>query len=132
LSSDGAKYPPDFEACWKAYRHVKGRSSKPATLSAWRKLPADERSALLGAVERYAACGHEPNADCGAPAMERWLNKSRHLDWLNPDSGTTPAIVQRTTHERPHHDARFAAKQANTAVLERGAIQAARRYREQP
>ena len=94
-SGDAAvKYPDVFEACWKAYPHVKGRSSKTKACGYWRRLPAETRTALLGAIERYAAKGREPNSECGAPAMERWLRDSRFLDWLASDQ--TAAVMAHT------------------------------------
>lgn len=78
------EYPDDFEACWRAYPHVKGRSSKSKALTWWRKISAGRRALMLGAVERYAREGREPREDCGAPAMDRWLREQRYLDWLQP------------------------------------------------
>lgn len=75
-------YPEAFEAAWKAYPHVKGRSSKPDSLTHWRKLSAEDRAALPQAVQRYAREGREPKMECGAPAMDRWLKHEKHADWL--------------------------------------------------
>lgn len=75
-------YPSDFEAAWKAYPHVKGRSSKSKSLGYWRRLSAPRRALLPAAIARYAKEGREPREDCGAPAMERWLRDTRYLDWL--------------------------------------------------
>jgi hypothetical protein len=47
-------------------------------------------------------------------------------NWLRRASENSP----RRAHERPHHDAKFAARQDNLAALERGADIAARFYRE--
>lgn len=88
-------YPEDFEAAWKAYPHAKGRSAKPKALAAWRKLPAQARAELPSACARYAADGKEPKADCGAPAMQRWLAEERFTDWLAADGSAAPAPVWR-------------------------------------
>lgn len=79
---DRPEFPEDFVACWKAYPHVRGRSSKTKALGYWRRISATRREALPGAIARYAKDGREPNEDCGAPAFERWLRDSRYLDWL--------------------------------------------------
>ncbi|HEY9219524.1 MAG TPA: hypothetical protein VIO94_15865 [Phenylobacterium sp.] len=79
------EYPVDFEVCWKAYPHVKGRSSKPKTLSVWRRIPAQHRLLLLAAIVRYAKEGREPRQECGAQAMERWIRDQRYLDWMGGD-----------------------------------------------
>lgn len=85
------KYPEPFEAIWKAYPHVKGRSSKPKAFAVWRRLPVNIRSSLPPAIARYAREGREPKADCGAPAMERWLRDGRYEDWIaQPDGRPIP------------------------------------------
>jgi len=81
-TSDSNVVPEDFEAAWKAYPHVRGRSSRPKALIQWRRLPPEARGLLTEAVARYAREGREPRADCGAPAMDRWLRDGRHIDWL--------------------------------------------------
>jgi uncharacterized protein YdaU (DUF1376 family) len=42
-------YPEPFEAAWKAYPHIKGRSSKPKALGYWRRLSSATRQALPSA-----------------------------------------------------------------------------------
>lgn len=86
-------YPEPFEAAWKAYPHVKGRSSKPKALGFWRRLPPATREALPSAIACYARDGREPKAECGAPAMQRWLSEARFEDWLMPDSQSTPTAT---------------------------------------
>ena len=86
-----ASSSPEFDAAWRAYPHVRGRSSKPKALAHWRRLPAAVREALPAAVARYAREGREPRAECGAPAMDRWLRDGRHLDWLQAPSAPAPA-----------------------------------------
>jgi hypothetical protein len=76
------KYPPDFEAVWKAYPHIKGRSSKSKSHGFWRRLSRARRDRLPSAIAGYAREGREPKADCGAPAMQRWLAEERYLDWM--------------------------------------------------
>ena len=82
--------PEPFELAWKAYPHVKGRSSKTKSLACWRRLPASVRDQLTPAIGRYAKAGREPNSDCGAPAMERWLRDDRYLDWLDGPEASKP------------------------------------------
>lgn len=82
IEANASVVSADFEEAWRAYPHTKGRSSKAKTLTAWRKLPFLEKAAMPTACERYAAEGREPCADCGAPAMDRWLRDGRHMDWL--------------------------------------------------
>lgn len=89
-------YPDLFEQAWKAYPHVKGRSSKPKALGHWRRLPASERELLPAACAAYRAKGREPNAECGSPGMDRWLRDGRHADWLaSPKTSptATPEVI---------------------------------------
>lgn len=90
------KYHADFEVTWKAYPHVKGRSSKPKSYGYWRRIPAETRLRLPAAIERYKARGREPNGDCGAPAMERWIRDRRFLDWLDDTPDEPPAAPRAT------------------------------------
>lgn len=85
-----SKYPSAFDESWKAYPHVRGRSSKPKSLGAWRRLAPSTRQQLPSAIARFAREGREPKADCGAPAMERWLAKEQYLDWTE-DAAPPPA-----------------------------------------
>jgi uncharacterized protein YdaU (DUF1376 family) len=84
-------YPEPFEAAWKAYPHVKGRSSKPKALGHWRRLSPATRQALPSAVARYARDGREPRAECGAPAMQRWLADARFADWM-PEAESSAGV----------------------------------------
>lgn len=84
-------YPEPFEAAWKAYPHVKGRSSKPKALGYWRRLSPATRQALPSAVARYARDGREPKAECGAPAMQRWLADARFADWM-PEAESSAGV----------------------------------------
>jgi hypothetical protein len=100
---DGAqvptKYPEPFETAWKAYPHVKGRSSKSKSLAAWRRLPAVVRTQLPAAIARYAREGREPRAECGARAMERWIRDALYEDWLaDPPKGGELNRAQRLQH----------------------------------
>lgn len=91
--------PAAFEALWLAYPHVKGRSSKPAALTAWRRLPADVQDRLPAAARRYANEGREPKAECGAKAMERWLRGGLYADWLDGSDAQTQATAKRFPDE---------------------------------
>lgn len=78
----------DFEALWKAYPHVKGRSSKPKSRLAWEQFDGDIRRALPAAASRFKAEGVKPqNGPC---ALERWLEEERWIDWLAPDAPPPP------------------------------------------
>lgn len=101
-------YPEPFEAAWKAYPHVKGRSSKPKALGFWRRLPPATREALPSAIARYARDGREPKAECGAPAMQRWLSEARFEDWLTPDQKPVPSAATNDPAVRAHRLQHFA------------------------
>lgn len=95
----------DFELAWKAYPHVKGRSSKRKTRLAWPKIPISIRRVLPASIRRYASEGREPNSDCGAAAMERWIRDERYLDWLP----VTEVITSRSPEERAEQEAKWRA-----------------------
>lgn len=104
--------PAEFEELWRAYPHVKGRSSKRKALAEWTRISTDTRLALPAAVSRYRTEGREPKEDCGAPAMERWLRDQRYLDWIN-DGELPPKIW--TQAEKDAHDARILGISASIA-----------------
>lgn len=110
-------YPEEFEAAWKAYPHARARSSKPESLSAWRRLPDGERQGLAAACERYRREGREPRMDCGAPAMERWIKRSLHQHWLAPQASR--AATQDGPVD-PAVQARRMRRYADTGVWELG------------
>lgn len=85
---DEKPYPDLFEAAWKAYPHVKGRSSKPKALGFWLRLSRTHRDQLPAACARYAREGREPKAECGAAGMHVWLKDQKHLDWLEGPPST--------------------------------------------
>lgn len=97
-------YPEAFDLAWRAYPHIRGRSSKPKSLAAWRRIPVSERDRLPVAVNRYAREGREPKQDCGAPAFDRWLRDARHLDWLTDDvaASESPASPAVLAHRQRH------------------------------
>jgi hypothetical protein len=90
------QYPEPFEAAWKAYPHIRGRSSKPKALGLWRRLPAHVRAALPAAVARYAREGREPRMDCGAPGMDRWLRDAKYEDWMAAEQPRPASAVPLT------------------------------------
>lgn len=98
-------YPPQFECHWLAYPHVKGRSSKPASLAEWRKLPDDERDDLAKAISEFAAT-EQATKDGGqfVPGLERWLRKGQWRDFLSVTQATTQ---QGETPIWEHRVARF-------------------------
>ncbi len=76
--------PEPFEAAWKAYPHVEGRSSKPNALAEWKKLGEDEQAGLPAAIQRFAPKVGQAHGDKGAPCMARWLKDGKHLNWMPP------------------------------------------------
>lgn len=91
--------PPEFEEAWKAYPHIKGRSSKKLALAEWRKMAPPDRPRLAVACRRYASEGREPRGDCGAPAMERWLKRGLYQEWWG-DGGNIVSISPEWLAER--------------------------------
>ncbi len=75
-------YPEPFEAVWRAYPHVEGRSSKDKSMDEWDRLPEDEREALPAAIVRFKPKVAEAHGDRGAPCMSRWLKDGKHLNWI--------------------------------------------------
>ncbi|MBP7705572.1 MAG: hypothetical protein KA105_09860 [Caulobacter sp.] len=84
-------YPDAFEAAWKAYPHHVNRSSKPDSLTQWRKLPQDERDGLADACQRFRAGVSETCGGKGAPDMARWLRAGKHLNWIQQ---AQPAVAK--------------------------------------
>lgn len=72
-----------FEALWKAYPHVKGRSSKPKSKTVWDHLAPEGRRAIPAAASRFKAEGVAPPS--GHCALEKWLEDQRWIDWLGDD-----------------------------------------------
>lgn len=77
-----------FEALWKAYPHVKGRSSKPRALEAWLATESHLRADLPAAAKRYANGGTIPAG--GAPALAKWLEEERWRDWTGGEIAAVP------------------------------------------
>lgn len=91
-----------FEIAWKAYPHVKGRSSKPLSLAQWKKI--GRGPALVSAVNRYRREGREPKQECGAPAFERWLRKEQYLDWMTePTQAPAKPVSAEVLADRLQH-----------------------------
>lgn len=97
---DKPEYPDLFEFAWKAYPHVKGRSSKPKAVGIWRRLSRRHRDQLPAACARYAREGREPKAECGAPGMHLWLRDQKFMDWLDGEAPSAPADPLETTRRR--------------------------------
>lgn len=83
------EYPDAFEAAWRAYPHVHGRSSKPKALAEWRRLEPEDRDELPAMIERFKPRVGEVCGDRGAPCMARWLKDGKHLNW-RADQGAKP------------------------------------------
>lgn len=71
------KGPPEFEALWKAYPHVEGRSSKADALEVWESLDGETKALLPGAVARFRRAVGEACGGKGAPCMGRWLRDGK-------------------------------------------------------
>jgi hypothetical protein len=78
----------DFEALWKSYPHVRGRSSRPMAKAAWAKIETAKRNLLPAAAKRYKSGGTMPPG--GAPALAKWLAEELWVDWLESEA-TAPA-----------------------------------------
>ena len=91
-AGDGAS---DFEDLWKAYPHVKGRSSRPKALEAWGSVAGDVRHCLPMAARRFARSDAVPES--GACALHRWLGEERYRDWLGE---APPVAAPQTLAER--------------------------------
>lgn len=87
--------PAEFEAAWKAYPHVPGRSSKPKALEHWKALPDEEQAGLVAAIGRFipnvARAHSKPD---NAPCMARWLADGKHRDWMTGPSSTGPVLIE--------------------------------------
>lgn len=77
-------YDAEFELAWKAYPHVKGRSSRPTTYPFWKKAvkAAGGSMRLQVAIETFARKGQGAHGDKGAAGMHLWLKGARYEDWL--------------------------------------------------
>lgn len=90
-------YPDAFDEVWKAYPHHKGRSSKPKALAEWKRMPAQERDGLMGAIQAFSRNVDKVCGGMGAPCMARWMNHGKHLNWIEDASPTTspsPSFVK--------------------------------------
>lgn len=77
-----------FDDLWKAYPHVKGRSSKPKAVEAWANVPSALQSLLPPAAQRYAHGGTIPAG--GAPALAKWLADELWRDWMAEPATSAP------------------------------------------
>lgn len=90
-------YPDAFEEAWKAYPHHKGRSSKPKALAEWKRMPAQERDSLMGAIRAFTRNVDKVCGGMGAPCMARWMNHGKHLNWIEEASAAaspSPSFVK--------------------------------------
>ena len=118
-----AREEPAFGRFWTAYPRREGKAAaRKAFAKAWRKLPPfDEEQILIGGLERAKAGWGDAQF---IPHAATWLNGER---W-NDEAPQVIDLSTRKAHERPHHDAKYAARQDNLARHERGAELAARLY----
>lgn len=118
--------PDGFARFWEAYPNKVG---KPVAAKAYAKAlkrisGPDPPGVILAGVERAKASRKWREGIYPNPAT--WLNQDR---WLDEPAEVVP-LQPRQPHERPHHDAKFEARQANLASALRGADSAPRLYRE--
>lgn len=117
----------DFERFWAAYPLKK---SKDAARKAWpRAIGRTTLDVMLSAIERQRTWDEWQRGFIPHPAT--WLNQARWDDEQSP-AAVIPLKQPWPPHERPHHDAKFDARQANLARHERGADIAARQPRWKP
>lgn len=114
-----------FARFWGVYpRKTAKADARKAFAKAWRKLPPfDEEQILIGGLERAKAGWGDAQF---IPHAATWLNGERWTD----EPAEVIQLNPRKAHERPHHDAKFEARQANLARHERGADIAARLHGE--
>lgn len=86
-------YPEAFEACWNAYPHHQGRSSKPNAADQFDRLPADEQAALPAAIAKFRPKVTEVCGGKGAPDMALWLKDGKHLSWADASTAGAMAAI---------------------------------------
>lgn len=111
-----------FGRFWSGYPRKIGKAdARKAFAKAWRKLPPmDEEPILTGGLERAKAAWTDAQF---IPHAATWLNGER---WQDEPGEVIQLQPRKAPHERHSPDAKFAARQANLATLERGADIAAR------
>jgi hypothetical protein len=116
--------PNGFARFWEAYPNKVGKAAAEAAYAkALKRISGpDPPSVLLAGVERAKAS--RAWGEGFIPHPKTWLSQGR---W---DDEPAEVIPLKASHERPHPDAKFAARQANLATLERGADLAARLHRQ--
>jgi hypothetical protein len=116
-----AREEPAFGRFWTAYPRREGKAAaRKAFAKAWRKLPPfDEEQILIGGLERAKAGWGDAQF---IPHAATWLNGER---W-NDEAPQVIDLSTRKAHERPHHDAKYEARQANLARAFAGADSASR------
>ena len=98
-------YPAAFEEAWRAYPHVKGRSSKPDALEVWRRLPAAEREGLVDAINSFRPNCDRVTGGRGAADMAVWLKHGKHLNWMMEEAPAPAArpVTPEVTAQRVRH-----------------------------
>lgn len=121
-----AKGPSGFADFWDLYpSKVAKRAAEKAYVQALKRIKGpDPPSVLLAGVVR--ARSSRKWLDGIIPNPATWLNQDRWED----QPAEIVNLQPRHSHERPHHDAKFEARQANLARAFAGADSAARQPRE--
>lgn len=116
--------PNGFARFWEAYPNKVGKAAAEAAYAkALRRVSGpDPPAVLLAGVERAKAS--RAWADGYIPHPTTWLRQGR---WEDEPAEVNPQ--PRKADERPHHDAKFAARQANLARAFAGSESAALRRR---
>lgn len=107
----------DFATFWAAYpRKIAKAEARKAFSKAAKKAPVAE---MLGGLERAKAGWVDANF---IPHAATWLNGER---WQDEASEVIQLNPRKAPHDRPHHDAKYDARQANYARAFAGADHAA-------
>lgn len=117
----GSSKPNGFARFWEAYPNkIAKAKAETAYARALAKIPGhDPPAVILAGVERAKAS--RAWADGYIPHPTTWLNGGC---WEDEPAEVIP--INGRSHERPHHDAKFDARQANSARADAGAFAAAR------
>jgi len=96
-----SKRDPRFADAWKAYPHVKGRSSQTKAYPCWRKAAKSVGSVRLQiAIVAFASDSRTRRSETGAKGFHLWLRDALYEDWLpkdGPPGDAKPVTVDAKT-----------------------------------
>jgi len=101
LSKNPKPYSADFESAWTAFGKY---GAKPKAAAYWRKLTAEDRTAITAAIPAYLACVEAGRAK---KQFEGWINPENRLwemDWAAALEELTRPIRQRPVEHRNWND----------------------------